>query len=235
LEGMVMAIGGGLVEVTAIVPSGMCPGHFDLSPHDVKLLERACVVILHGFEGEQFLNAALDAIDNKSIQKVSLDVEGNLMIPSLYLKAVEAISDWLCSYRPERQDTFVQNTLGCREQVVAATNEIREKTKALRLETVKAICSSMQSEFVAWVGLEVVETYDRQEDMSPQELVNIVKTAKQQGVRCVIDNLQSGSDIGRQVAEDIGARHIVLTNFPAGDSYTDALHENVNKIIRGCR
>ncbi|MBW1679418.1 MAG: hypothetical protein JRJ08_04640 [Deltaproteobacteria bacterium] len=85
----------------------------------------------------------------------------------------------------------------------------------------------MQAEFVKWLGLNIISTYGRQEDLSPKELLEITRIA--------IDNLQSGSNVGRQIAEDIGGRQVILTNFPLGDSYLESLKKNVDKVIQACK
>jgi zinc transport system substrate-binding protein len=47
----------------------------------------------------------------------------------------------------------------------------------------------------------------------------------------VVDNLQSGPDAGKGIAETLGAPHVVLTNFPSEKGYLATLGENVNAVL----
>jgi hypothetical protein len=46
-----------------------------------------------------------------------------------------------------------------------------------------------------------------------------------------VDNLQSGPDTGKGIAETLGVPHIVLTNFPSDKGYLTTLEENVNIVF----
>jgi len=43
-------VGGEEVSVTAIIPAGFCPAHYDLRPSDLLAVARAKLVLYHGFE-----------------------------------------------------------------------------------------------------------------------------------------------------------------------------------------
>src|SRR6056297_188524 len=50
LSAVVQAVGGDRMEVQTIIPFGMCPGHFDLTPGEADKLRNADVILCHGFE-----------------------------------------------------------------------------------------------------------------------------------------------------------------------------------------
>ena len=229
------AIGEEQVEVVTIVPSGMCPGHFDICPKDAKLLEEAQVVLEHGFEGELFLDNMLRSNRNRDLQRLALKGEGNLMVPEIHLQAVDEIAQFLSNIEPEHNDAFALQAEMYKKRVTDYSRKIERKFKELNVDSIKVVCAKMQAEFVKWLGFNIISTYGRQEDLSPKELLEIVRAAKREGVRIAIDNLQSGSNVGKQIVEDIRGRQVVLTNFPLGDSYLASLKENVDKVIRACK
>jgi zinc transport system substrate-binding protein len=47
----------------------------------------------------------------------------------------------------------------------------------------------------------------------------------------VVDNLQSGPDAGKGIAETLRVPHVVLTNFPSEKGYLATLRENVDAIL----
>jgi len=54
-------------------------------------------------------------------------------------------------------------------------------------------------------------------------------------VTLIIDNLQSGQDAGKGVAEELGYRRIILSNFPGGfdntETWEKAIDRNVELIL----
>ncbi|MCD6352790.1 MAG: zinc ABC transporter substrate-binding protein [Proteobacteria bacterium] len=229
------AIGEDQLEVVTIVPSGMCPGHFDICPKDAKLIEEAQVVLEHGFEGELFLDNMLRSNRNQDLKRLSLKVEGNLMVPEIHLQAVDEIAEFLGAIDPEHNDLFMLQAAMYKKKVNDLGKEIKQKLKKLNVKNIKVICSRMQAEFLEWLGFTAIASYGRQEELSPKDFLEITRIAKKENVKIVIDNLQSGSNVGKQLAEDIGGRDVVLTNFPLGDSYLESLKENVDKVIQACK
>ncbi len=74
----------------------------------------------------------------------------------------------------------------------------------------------MQRPFLEWLGCDVVGDYGRFEETTPERLAKLMDTAKARGVVLVVDNLQSTGAAGASLAEDLGAGHAVLSNFPGG-------------------
>ena len=58
---------------------------------------------------------------------------------------------------------------------------------------------------------------------SLQDLVRLAAAGREAGAQLVIDNLQSGVDFGAKLAREIGAVHVVLSNFPGAMPRTATL------------
>lgn len=236
---IVQEVGGDRVEVITIVPFGMCPGHFDIRPGDVKILQDAQVVLEHGFEGELFVEDMLGLIENEDLLKITLNVKGNWMVPEVYIQAIDKIVEVLCQAEPEYAEFFKSKALDYKQEVVSLGRQIQQEAKELIVSEVKVVCSRMQVEFVDWLGFEIVATYGRPEDFSPKELKEIIKQAKEANVELVIDNLQSGAKGGVPIADEIRRPHLILTNFPQDFegklSYPKSLKENASKLFRATK
>jgi zinc transport system substrate-binding protein len=89
----------------------------------------------------------------------------------------------------------------------------------------------MQKEVLQWMGLRVVGEYGRPEAMSAREVVRLSKIGKDQHAIAVVDNLQSGPDAGKGIAEALGVPHVVLTNFPSEKGYLATLEGNVDAVV----
>jgi zinc transport system substrate-binding protein len=59
-----------------------------------------------------------------------------------------------------------------------------------------------------------------------------VEIGKYERIKMVVDNLQSGPDTGKGIAEALMVKHVVLTNFPTESGYLAAIEENIETIIK---
>ena len=55
--------------------------------------------------------------------------------------------------------------------------------------------------------------------MSLRDLVALAEAGEAADAQLVIDNLQSGVDFGAKLAREVGAVHVVLSNFPGAMPY----------------
>jgi zinc transport system substrate-binding protein len=236
---IVQEVGGDKVELVTIVPSGMCPGHFDIKPGDVKALEDAQVILEHGFEGESFIEKMLPPVNNEDSLRVTLNVKGNWMVPEVYILAIDKIVEVLCRVKPEYADFFKSKASSYKEELLGVSSRIRHELTPLRVGEIKVVCSKMQTEFLAWLGFDIVATYDRPEDFTPGELEDIIRKAREANIKLVVDNLQSGAKAGVPIANELRCPRVVLTNFPKDFegklSYIESLKENVSKVLGAIR
>jgi zinc transport system substrate-binding protein len=223
---IVNEIGKDKVDVVTIVSAGMCPGHFDIKPGDITRLEDAKIILSHGFEG--WVENLLSSIHAENPNAIALKLEENWMIPKIQKTAAKQITEILTEISPENRDFYERNLRIYESTIDSVVSEIRRMED--RFERTKTICSEHQGEFLDWLGFDVVATYGRPEELTPTGLLEIMRMAKKEEVRIVIDNLQSGGEAGREIAEEIGARHAVLTNFPLEGSYIASLRDNVDRL-----
>jgi len=227
LGSIVKEIGKERIKVVTIVPAGMCPGHFDVNAGNIRDLSDSRILLNHGWE--TWIDKLLAAVDNKPAL-CTIDVEGNLMVPEIHKKATEYVTALLCSLDQTHQEYYRNNCAAYISIIDSLETVIKERAESL--QGVRIVCSELQVEFLEWLGLDVVMTYGRAEELTPKKLSEIILEAKKEQVQLIVDNLQSGPDIGLTIAEEIGARHINLSNFPLHESYPDALMENFNGIMQ---
>ena len=225
IAAIVEEIAGTSVDVTVIVPAGMCPGHFDIKPRQMEAIERADLFICHGWE--PWLSKVAESTA-EGVEVVRVEIEGNWMVPDLHVEAVRWIGGLLVILDPANEDRYEERALRYENQVL---RELQATCTALsRFQGSGVICSELQADFLSWVGLDILGTYGRTEDLAPRTMEHLIEVGKRMAIRLVVDNLQSGPDIGRRIAEETGATHVVLTNFPVDGSYTKALRMNVKAL-----
>jgi hypothetical protein len=92
-----------------------------------------------------------------------------------------------------------------------------------------------QKAFVESAGYQVVASYNPPETLSAGEINDLVNTAKSEGVALIVDNLQIDVEFGKGIADQVGAEHVVLTNFPGAVPGTGSLAQmfryNANQLF----
>lgn len=226
---IVQEISKGKVAVTILVPGGMCPGHFDIAPNTAKQIAAADVFIRHGWEkwADNFIKGA----GKSSGKNIQLKTEDNWMVPDINIRAAEEIEKILSSEDKNNEPFYETNLMQYRRKVINKAEELHHRFRKYRNK--KIICSEQQKEFLEWLKLTVVGTYQRPEDLNIKEISKLVAASKAQKVVLVVDNLQSGPGTGAEIAKDLKARHVVLTNFPRTDSYIETLEYNAGELEKG--
>ncbi len=227
IETIVRAVAAEGVDVVALVAGGMCPGHFDISPSHVRMLERADLLIMHGWE--KWAAEVVEAAGNSELEVVRLRTAGNAMLPEVHMSMTAEIAGILCARDSGRCAGYMHNANAYRGLVLDTAEAARRMAQPLRGTPV--VCAEHQKALVTWLGCTAVAGYGRPEDMTPVELGRLERDARAAGVALVVDNMQSGPRAGQSLAADIGAKHVALSNFPVGGSYVHTLMENVRALV----
>ncbi|MBN2311238.1 MAG: zinc ABC transporter substrate-binding protein [Candidatus Hydrogenedentes bacterium] len=209
--------------VRSLIPPGMCPGHFDMKPSDIRMLTDSRIVLLHPWQRtmaniDEVIRAA--AIPDERIRVIP--VEGNWMVPAVRVQAIDAIARVMSEAEPARADDYAgaaaRQTAAVREFEQAIKKQLEELEPGAR----KILCNEMQRQFLDWAGFDVVAVYGRPEDLSVADVERLVATAREAGAALIVDNLQSGdTQLSEAIARDAGLVQVVLTNFPGGFENTD--------------
>ena len=225
IETVVAEVGGAEVTVEALVPGGMCPGHFDIKPRQMEKIERADLFLYHGWE--HWL-PKVTSLTGLTTEIVGVNIAENWMVPDVHVEAIHVIRDILISMAPDREDYFTERALRYENAVLRETQSVCQMVRPYQGTPV--ICSELQADFLTWLGFDVLGSYDRPESMSPKTMEDLIKIGRLSKVGLVVDNRQSGPSVGSGIADEIDAKHVVLTNFPIDGSYMDALRSNVTAL-----
>ena len=234
IASVVERVGGERVDVVNIIPPAQCPGHFDVKPGDIQRLAEADLFFLHGWQGEMFSQDLIASANNPDLTVVTVDIEGlgsDWMTPPGQLAATDKISDALCQVDAENCSAYQQLATEYKDKIAAKEAEIEAKLGQFNLSEVNVMCAEMQAGFVKWVGFNIITTYDRNDPSIPQVVRELVDTGREENVTLIIDNLQSGQDAAKAIAEDIGCKRIILSNFPGGFDNTETWEKAIDKNI----
>jgi zinc transport system substrate-binding protein len=224
---------GDLATVTAIRPAGACPAHFDVRPSDVGVVASADIIVQLGWE--PWLGDLISAAGKEGVAQVKCMGLDDWNIPDGAKQFVDVITEGLSAALPEHAATFQANAASYKAAIDAKAAEVEAIALSGGLQGRRVVVMAWQQKFVEWLGCEVVGTYPSPETMSTQQAMNATNAAE--GAELVVDNLQSGTDFGAEVASRSGAMHVVLTNFPGSapgaETYLDMLEVNARALVAG--
>jgi len=91
-------------ELLSMVPPGMCPGHFDISPSQVN---RLCnCKILFVFDFQQNIENAVPRIKDRGLKVCNIKPLPGLCIPDTYLAIAEQVAAALSEEKPAKKSTL---------------------------------------------------------------------------------------------------------------------------------
>jgi len=236
LASIVQRVGGSKLQVVNIIPPAQCPGHFDLKPGDIQKLADADLFLMHGWQGEKFSQGLIASANNPKLTVSIIDIKGNWMNPPLQLKAVDEIATIL-SKADEKNSSAYQNSAEKYKQSIAVKEaEIKGKLAKANLTGINILSSEQQVGFLQWAGLNIIATYGETDTLTPKVVKELVDKGRETKVTLIIDNLQSGQDVGAGIAAELGCKRIILSNFPGGfdntETWEKAIDRNVELMLK---
>ncbi|BBD09824.1 metal ABC transporter substrate-binding protein [Desulfovibrio ferrophilus] len=222
-------------EVRALIPGGACPGHYDLRPADLVLLNKAEALFLHPWQQDlENMRILIDAAANAQLHVEIVAEPGNSMLPQVHARYTRAMAQRLGEIAPQ-QNQAIQNAAKRRlARITTLEQELLFRLHQAGAQRHPVVCAQMQEGLARWAGFPVATVFYRPGDMNPEQMARVVDAGKSGKATLVIDNLQSG-DGGRGLAEELSARRIMLSNFPGGfpdtNTWEDALRVNIERLL----
>jgi ABC-type Zn uptake system ZnuABC Zn-binding protein ZnuA len=197
------------VDLVVLIPGGMCPAHYDIRPSDVAAVARAALVLHHGFE--PWMENLVKSSRSKALVVKTGD---DWNVPPNAVQQVGIVQEALAKILPKESAVLQQNAVAFQRRIEELAGRLLGRAQQLNVQEAKVISQAFQAKFVSWLGFNVVGTYPPPERVSAQLFLQLVQLGREQKVALVVDNLQSGVGLGARLAFEIGAVHVVLTNFP---------------------
>ena len=223
MQSAIREIGGEKVSVSVLIPPGSCPGHYDIRPGDIQNIKKSRALFIHGYE--QFIPRLMESVGEPHPRVCRVPVEGNWMIPATYKESCCKVALLLSGINPGNKEYYRSRLISLSKSVDETDRDIQQRIKDTGACGTAVICSNQQAPLLEWMGLNVAGTYGRPDEFTPAQLHKLVLAGRKKNVSLVADNLQSGPDAGVQLAKEIGASHVTLSNFPGGFANTSTWKE----------
>ncbi len=220
-------------EILSLVPPGMCPGHFDISPGQVSRLSKCKVLLV--FDFQKRIKHPLAKLTKKGLKVHTIKARPGLCLPDTYLAACHDVCSIL-----EQED--VLNDKKC-DQIIKSINQrmqltaqkLKKLVEQANLRGTKVLSSVHQARFCQWLGLNVVATFTGDEAETAGRLNEAIVNADKHSVELVIANAQQGDALAKALAGRLKAKLVVFSNFPVGKdkqiSFDRMLTQNLNNLL----
>jgi len=226
---IVREIGGTKVDVAIMAPPVSCPGVSDISPDMIVRVGKSNLILNNKWE-KWISRVKLEAGDLGKVYK-TLETEGNWMIPNVHIRAAEEIMNVLSGLDMENAAYYQERYNDYAYRVDFAAQSV-SKGLAEASRGVKVISNDKIKDFLEAYGFEVIATYGSSEDLTARRLAYLIEQGKKNKVKLVVDNLQMGAGTGNELAENIGAKQAVISNFILGKSYPNTLKDNASRLLK---
>ncbi len=219
--------------VLCLTPPGMCPGHFDISPGQVNKLCK-CKVLLR-FDFQNGIDESLSRMEDKGLKISSVRALPGLCVPETYLAACRDVCSILSQQYPEKEDQYKQRVKLIEKRLENIGDMLLTQIRRSGLGNAKVLASNHQAQFCNWLGLETIATFVGSDTETVSNIQKCLEKAREHNIRFIIANKQEGTALAEALAERIGVKVVVFSNFPNIDNKPDnfdrLLSENVKALL----
>lgn len=240
LQAVVEDLCGDQQEVLSLVPPGMCPGHFDISPSQVNCLCHCKILFV--FDFQQNIENAIPRIKEQGLKVCTINPSPGLCIPDTYLKMTRQVAAALCEQDPARQAHYEVRLQEIEKRLENTREEVLQQIKQSGLTDANVMTSAHQAEFAKWLGLNPVSTFAGRDTVTPAEINNNLTEANIKQVKLVIANQQEGTKLAQALAQHLNVKCVVFSNFPLSGRQDDMpagfdglIYENVNNLFEAIK
>jgi ABC-type Zn uptake system ZnuABC Zn-binding protein ZnuA len=223
---------GDTADVLVLVPPGLCPADFDMKPGYVDAVSKAQILFKQNIQGEFWLEGLLEAAGNPDLTVVANP--GVYNTPEGAKNYIRGVGGNLSQILDIDLDSKISEMLNDVDEVASF---MTTQAEILHAANFKVICMSWLQTFIESAGFTVVATFNPPETLSAGDITSLLETAQNEGVALVVDNLQIDTEFGAGIASQVGAEHVVLTNFPGAIPNTETLSKmlryNSEKLFNG--
>ncbi|MCW4053457.1 MAG: zinc ABC transporter substrate-binding protein [Candidatus Bathyarchaeota archaeon] len=205
-------------DVLVLVQPGLCPADFDMKPGYVDAVSKAQILFKQNIQGEFWLDGLLTAAGNPDLKVVA--IPGIYNTPAGAKNYILGVGGNLSQILNVDLDSKISEMLNDVDEV---TSLMASQAATIGASNVKVICMGWLKPFIDSAGFTVVATFNPPETLSVGDIASLLEIAEQEEVALVVDNLQIDTEFGAGIAYQVGAEHLVLTNFPGAIPNTETL------------
>ncbi len=226
LSSIVRDLAGDKVKIDVIASPAVCPAHYDVKPSDVEAFKEAELILMHGFE--PWVSELKQASGSAA---PVLKIKGSWNNPEALKKLYSEVSQVLSQNLGINLSMKLKSCLRSIEEVNSWLKNFANKNS---FKGKPVACMMFQKGYINFLGFKVVAVYPPPETVSAKQYESIIRNMTENHAVLVVDNMQSGSELGKKIASETGAVEIALSNFPGTapklNNMTEVMKWNAEKI-----
>ncbi len=246
-------VGGDLVEVSSLLPSGADPHTYEPTPQDIRRMTEADVIFINGRGLEASLEDAVENVVQTAPGTVAefwtafaprIAREEPSLEPHFWLSAenavkyVEVVREALSFKDPAHKSEYEKNAARYIDSLRALDAEIEEQVSRIPPENRQLV--TFHNAFVHFAeryGLELVgfATPSSAQEPSPRDIQRLVTAIRDEGVPAVFSEPGFRDAVLRQVAAEADVQICVLYSDALDDrvqTYIDMMRFNADELAR---
>ncbi|MCG2684084.1 MAG: hypothetical protein L6306_10790 [Planctomycetales bacterium] len=212
LEAAVTDVLGWKVPLVRLAGPGMCPGHFDIRPSQIRELSKCRLLVR--FDFQEGLDKKIAGRTDGTPRTVVVEPPGGLCVPDTYLAVCRRLAEHFVADGTLSQKDADARLAEIERRAAALRKEAVGKIDSAGLRDAPVLCGGHQSEFCRWLGLRVAAEFPSAEAASTGRLDRAVRDADAAGVRLIVANEPEGRRAADALADRLHARVVVFANFP---------------------
>ncbi len=240
LEAVVRDLGVDSSRIMSVVPPGMCPGHFDLTPSQANRLVSCSVLLVFDFQNQ--IASSLPRSRQERLKVSVITPPPGLCMPDSYLSVVRQVTAGLTSIDANLAPDAVGRLPLIEERIRSLKQTIQNQIDTAGLRNASVLVSKHQEIFARWLGVNPVGTFRGSDAETPGTIQSALQSAAKQPVRWVIANRQEGTDLAQSLAKRLSVPLVVFGNFPEaigdrGDqpAFDSLVGDNVRRLVEASR
>ncbi len=233
LAAAVRDLAGGAIRLMTLAEPGMCPGHFDLRPSQVRQTQECRMLVR--FDFQQSLDARLRRADGRQPRVVAVRIDGGMCEPDSYLSACRQLAEALVDDGDLAPETCDHRLAEIAVRMKDLHGWARSRVEEAGLAGVPILASRHQEAFCRGLGLRVVATFPAVDISLPGEIDQAVQQGKTADIKLVVANLPEGRMAADALADRFDANVVVFDNFPTSDepgAFDEMVRRNVDHLVK---
>jgi zinc transport system substrate-binding protein len=224
------------IPLVELAEPGMCPGHFDLRPSQVRRILASRLVVR--FDFQKSLDARLTSASGQPPPVAAIHVAGGMCEPTTFTDVCRQVSEALVQEGLITADQAAARLAGVAQRMEQLDAALQAEVAAAGLASRRVLASRHQAAFCTRLGLQVVGTFPSADVALPSEINGAVRQGQESGVELIIANVPEGRQAADALADRFGARVVVFGNFPDGqgrDSFDRLVRGNLSSLVEAER
>ncbi|MBD3878629.1 MAG: zinc ABC transporter substrate-binding protein [Quinella sp. 1Q5] len=233
------------VEVVNLTPPQTgCLHDYQLTPEDMKILEKADIFVVNGLGMESFMDKVIEAhpnlkiIDASDTPKIVPIMENSKPNPHVWLsitytiEQVKNISSKLCELDPRHVEAYKRHTLDYVDELTTLRDELQLSLAMLPNKDIVTFHEAFPY-LAKELGLNVVAVIEREPgtEPTPQELADTIDKINALPVKVIFTEPQYSPKAAETIAHETGAQLFELDPIVTGEAKPENLLDYVERML----